>query len=192
MSGDKALSDIDELSTQARRRGKRLKVLWAESFRQRMRGEVAPSLFPWQRAEEAARIARQVWSLGPGPVSTDTLSDLFCVGKKFINHAGDYCGSMAAGFRNGDSDFKVFQDSPHPTSRRFALMRLVGDHLQSPESERLLPAVNAKTHRQKFQRAFAQEFLCPYSELADYFGSPESRMRKRLKTPGIISTYRRE
>jgi Zn-dependent peptidase ImmA (M78 family) len=35
----------------------------------------------------------------------------------------------------------------------------------------LLPATRLYTQRQKFQRAFAQEFLCPYTELKSYLGS---------------------
>jgi len=38
----------------------------------------------------------------------------------------------------------------------------------------LLPATpHSKTRRQKFQRAFAQEFLCPYSDLVSYLNSAE-------------------
>ena len=70
---------------------------------------------------------------------------------------------MNAGFRNGDpNSFSVFLRGPIPASRRFALLRLVGDHLTAPRDDKLLPAARyAKTQRQKFQRAFAQEFLVP-------------------------------
>ena len=37
--------------------------------------------------------------------------------------------------------------------------------------ERLLPATMAKTSRQKFQRAFAQEFLCPVEALIQTIGT---------------------
>jgi Zn-dependent peptidase ImmA (M78 family) len=44
---------------------------------------------------------------------------------------------------------------------------MIGDHLYFTNQERLLPATHAKTSRQKFQRAFAQEFLCPFDALME-------------------------
>ena len=45
----------------------------------------------------------------------------------------------------------------------------MADHLTIPDDERLLPATDSKTGRQKFQRAFAQEFLCPFDDLMSHF-----------------------
>lgn len=58
-----------------------------------------------------------------------------------------------------------------PTSRRFAFLRLVGDHLTSTPEDMLLPATEARTARQKIQRAFAQEFLCPFRDLRAFLGT---------------------
>ena len=60
-----------------------------------------------------------------------------------------------------------------PTSRRFALARLVGDHVYSDAQEILLPATHAKTVRQKFQRAFAQHFLCPIDDLLGFLNTDD-------------------
>ena len=62
---------------------------------------------------------------------------------------------------------------PHPRGRRFALARLVGDHVVAKPADQWLPATETKTERQKFQRAFAQEFLCPYSELSEFLGTDQ-------------------
>jgi Zn-dependent peptidase ImmA (M78 family) len=43
----------------------------------------------------------------------------------------------------------------------------LGDHLSYSNGERLIPATDAKTSRQQFQRAFAQEFLCPFDALLE-------------------------
>jgi len=48
---------------------------------------------------------------------------------------------------------------------------LIADGLVAPDGERLLPATAAKTSRQKFQRSFAQEFLCPSKALLERLGS---------------------
>ena len=41
----------------------------------------------------------------------------------------------------------------------------MGDFLATSDAERLLPATATKTARQKFQRAFAQQLLCPVDDL---------------------------
>ncbi|MBV5327846.1 MAG: hypothetical protein JZU65_09435 [Chlorobium sp.] len=51
-----------------------------------------------------------------------------------------------------------------------ALLRLVGDRLYSPDTDKFLPVTTVNTARQKFQRAFAQEFLCPSNALKDFIG----------------------
>ena len=58
-----------------------------------------------------------------------------------------------------------------PTGQRFELCRLIADALIAPDGELLLPATTAYTSRQKFQRAFAQEFLCPFESLMERLGS---------------------
>lgn len=58
----------------------------------------------------------------------------------------------------------------HRLGRRFELARLLGDYLVADDSDRWLPVTDAKTVRQKFQRAFAAEFLCPIAALLDLLG----------------------
>lgn len=53
------------------------------------------------------------------------------------------------------------------TGRRFELARLLGDRHTNGLKERLLPATRAYTYRQKLQRAFAAELLCPFSALEE-------------------------
>lgn len=55
--------------------------------------------------------------------------------------------------------------------RRFELARLLGDALHADGSNRWLPATDAKTARQKMQRAFAIEFLCPIEHLQAYLAN---------------------
>lgn len=135
---------------------------------------VRATLFPWQLGEAAARIARRVWSLD-GVVSTEAMVDTFGFRPDLINEPPKAKGPMSAGFRvKGISDhINVFLNSPYHENRRFALMRIIGDNLTAPLDDRLLPVPNIKTYRQKFQRAFAQEFLCPYEELRQFLNCAE-------------------
>ncbi len=136
--------------------------------------EINQTDVPWRRAAQAARIARSVWGLPSGPVSTSTMSDLFGVplSQSLVNDspASIELRSLSAGLRENEdaSTFRVSLGQRRETGRRFTLSRLVGDSLMAAPDEALLPSTQAKTSRQKFQRAFAQEFLCPIDDLREY------------------------
>jgi hypothetical protein len=128
---------------------------------------------PWERAERAATTAREIWCLNGSPLSNDTLTALVGASSSLItgSAAGDV--PMPAARRDAHTD-RVWTAVLRPRQKegkRFELCRLIADGLVAPEDERLMPATHAKTSRQKFQRAFAQEFLCPTSALLERLGS---------------------
>ena len=143
-----------------------------EVIRRRVKSESGDSHAPWVRAERAARIAREAWGLNV-PISTKEFCDLFGIPKDRIL-AGQNRSDirLAAGVRNDSNpdSFNVLLTRSHPNSRRFGLARLVGDHIVTGEEDTLLPATDSRTSRQKFQRAFAQELLCPFEELNEFLG----------------------
>jgi hypothetical protein len=140
---------------------------------------MSPPLLPWEKGYAIAAKARAYWGLPPGKVSNGTLMELFGVSEKILLPAETPMDlPVSAGFRNrdwgwvlprrqgrGESTFSVWLSKSWATGRRFELARLVGDHLYSRDAEWLLPATGAKTARQKVQRAFAQQFLCPIEDL---------------------------
>jgi hypothetical protein len=170
-SVEKALQDITTLWEDTLRHTTQLRIDSFENLRNRILQEVQPSQLPWQRAEIAAKILREYWSLPSGPITTTALCERLSVSDDIILRADGPTAPMQAGFRNGEADYvKVFLSKPLPVSRRFALSRLIGDHLITSGNERLLPLTGMKTVRQKFQKAFAQELLCPYNELKEFLG----------------------
>ena len=79
----------------------------------------------------------------------------------------------------------------------------MGDYLYHANGDRLIPATEARTSRQQFQRAFAQEFLCPIealqekiqtdqpdeediAEAADHFGVSPLLVRTTLVNKGEL------
>ena len=68
---------------------------------------------------------------------------------------------------DNDKIVDFYFESKWKTNNRFALARLIGDNLLKSSAEQLLPATKAKTARQQFQRAFSQEFLCPFDALME-------------------------
>ena len=51
---------------------------------------------------------------------------------------------------------------------RFEAARLLCDELIAPDSDKWLPATDSRTSRQKIQRAFAAELLCPINSLDEF------------------------
>ena len=143
-----------------------------EEIRRRVKSESSDSQVPWVRAERAAQIAREAWGV-PVPISTEQLCDLFGIPRdRILTGQIKSDTRLTAGVRsesNPDS-FNVLLSRSHPNSRRFGLARLVADHIVTDEEDTLLPATDSKTSRQKFQRAFAQELLCPFEELQEFLG----------------------
>ena len=144
-----------------------------DDVRRRIGEECDALQAPWRRAESAASIAREKWDMRL-PVSTETFCDILGIRHPdFLRDKSGGQGSFMAGFREaGSTDrFLASINSKYSTSRRFELARLVADHLAAREEDMLLPGTRSMTSRQKFQRAFAQEFLCPFTELEEYLGT---------------------
>jgi len=132
----------------------------------------SPGSRPWQQASRLARHARQAWDLGAGPLSNKQLAKLLGAKPTLFDAAPKADAPLPLllrGKSNGAVEFHL--NRQHPTSRRFAACRLVGDHLHRPSHGRLIPATEVKTARQQFQRAFAQELLCPHDALRDFLNT---------------------
>ncbi len=128
----------------------------------------ANSGMPWKRGAELARRARESWGLGRKPISKKKLAGLLDSSPDIFTEKTIAPTQMPIGFRVEDGNaLDIYLDRRPATTRRFAVSRLLGDHLYSHYQEKLIPATQAKTFRQKVQRAFAQEFLCPYDALVE-------------------------
>lgn len=85
---------------------------------------------------------------------------------------------MGLAIRRGGTDnlTLLFRKRNRP-GVRFEAARFIVGHLLASPRERWLPAKDAKTARQKVQRAFAAEFLCPFDALEKFLEgdfSPEA------------------
>jgi hypothetical protein len=122
---------------------------------------------PWRLGSDAARALREQEKLGQGPLLNDRLAQLSGIspttlqerleGAEFAFSIDDETGQAG----------RVVLRSRYEQGRRFEVARLLGDRLTSGLAERLLPATRAYTYRQKVQRAFAAELLCPFEALEE-------------------------
>mgnify|MGYP000222865382 CR=1 FL=1 len=177
---DTILYEIDELVTQGQSIAQPITIPSCTDIRIRMKEKNARQhAQPWQRAEAVAEIVRNAWDIGPrDPISTETFSNVVELDPAFLATSGEEKDAlpMSVGFRSQerqDSMLVALHRKPI-TSRRFALARIIGDYFYTVPEDRFLPATNAATVRQKFQRAFAQELLCPYEALISIVGEHPS------------------
>ncbi len=129
----------------------------------------ARQLPPWRRAIDTAQMARRTWGLGDGPLDNGMLAAIADMPPESLESGSadtvPYSATRAADDHGGRIVFRT----GHRHGRRFALGRLLGDLLYSPrEPLTLAAATDARTGRQKFQRAFAQELLCPFAALSEF------------------------
>jgi hypothetical protein len=136
----------------------------------------------WRLGYEAARAVRRECGLELGPLSSDRLAELCAVSPRALEPSSAEA-SAGAGLAFALDDERrtagrIVLRSKWEEGRRFELARLLGDRVASGLHERLLPSTRAYTYRQKVQRAFAAELLCPFEALEEALGgdySPEAR-----------------
>jgi Zn-dependent peptidase ImmA (M78 family) len=128
---------------------------------------VLPTEPPWLRAEEVARSYRKSLGVDSGPISNKKLGELLNAQIPFAPSSPPMASGLTGGYRNGNSAGRVslLVRNARPDSQRFYLARVMGAALHLPSDQHVLPVSNAGTALQKFERAFAAEFLCPWDEL---------------------------
>ena len=136
---------------------------------------------PTELGHQAALNIRKSWALDLNPLPSKLFTDHLGLSERFLNQNDSPLNSpIDFGIRKSESVHCVIRGK-WETSRRFALARLLGDCLYSPQEDLLLPLTKAKTARQKFQRAFAQELLCPLEGIQEVL-SNGSCAEERVET----------
>jgi hypothetical protein len=119
----------------------------------------------WKRGVAAAVELREQEKLGAAPVSNHRLCELAGVVAGTLTGGQKKTAALSFKLDSGETRGAIVLRSRYETGRRFGLARLIGDSLTATSKGRLLPATSTYTYRQKLQRAFAGEFLCPFDTL---------------------------
>ena len=141
---------------------------------------------PWQLAVRAAGQLRQHLRVPPGPIRNPRLSEVLGISIERLATQRAWPPSVPYGLRLRDASGnanRLALRSRWAHSRRFELCRSLGDIIWSG-NDPLGPLSAAKSGRQKFQRAFAQEFLCPFDDLRAYIPNEDPTGRRHQRTLG--------
>lgn len=123
----------------------------------------------WLVAQAAAHTCRSQWKLSLDTVDNGRLAELYGVNKQLFTNDPTSKNMPASFYSRAES--KVVIQRRNEVGRRFAVARLIGDELLTNATGQFSVAAESKTYRQKFQRAFAAELLCPTERLIDYLGN---------------------
>jgi hypothetical protein len=123
----------------------------------------------WMRGKEIARTLRRRLAMDGHPVSDSTLCDVLGISpERMLDAPNSAAVPLGLAVRQGQEHLSLHPRRRSVPGRRFELARFVCDHLIAAEKDRWLPVTDGKTSRQKVQRAFAAEFLCPVDDLTSY------------------------
>lgn len=107
----------------------------------------------------AAREARLRANLRHGAIDDKRLAEIAGVSRSVLKSAPDK-QPISFTLRESSTGDRIVLSGKRAENRRFDLARLIGDRLIWG-SQPMRPSTNARTYRQKAQRAFAAEFLAP-------------------------------
>jgi hypothetical protein len=124
---------------------------------------------PWEEGQTLAQVARRAAHLGQGPITDKDLGDILRLSRSALRGDGTPTKQpLGLAVRDPGSDqLRLSFRRANPVARRFEAARFIGETLRVTDEENWFPTTDSKTDRQKIQRAFASEFLCPFDELRE-------------------------
>ena len=149
----------------------------------------------WKVGESAAQALRKQERLGLEHLTDQRLCDLVGVSQDALEPGAE--GTKVVAFMLYEPKHtSVVLRSRNQAGRRFELARLIGDRALVGNGM-LFPATSTSSYRQKVQRAFAAELLCPWEaakpmlhdvvseddamDVADYFGVSPLLLMNRIE-----------
>ncbi len=122
----------------------------------------------WKRGAAAARALRAQEAMADAPIDNSRLADMSGVDEViFTEPVRESTRGTKLSFVIGEvgERGRMVVRSKWETGRRFEVARLLGDQIDRGQGK-LIAATASHTYRQKMQRAFAAELLCPVDAIA--------------------------
>ena len=135
-----------------------------------------PVKAPWQRAKEVASFVRKEIGNEENPITNKSLCDLLGLQElEYDAWQPPKRQPISVAVPLKEDGFSYHPRKKYPTAKRFELARLMGDYLLYGNcGKSWLASTDIRTSRQKYQRAFAAEFLCPLDSLQVYLNNDYS------------------
>ena len=126
----------------------------------------------WRIGKKFAHSVRREAGLCDGPITDEELVNLAGTSCSAIEH-GESSVPISWVYAPSGSRAQVVLRGRSRTGRRFDMARVIGDrvfgHTQCVSDEPLSPATRSYSYRQKAQRSFAAELLCPWHAIEGQF-----------------------
>lgn len=120
---------------------------------------------PWEMAEAAATELRSIIGVTRGPLNRTVFADVFKARWDDLKLSTATAKKLPYGARiGGEKKSRVALQTLTPHNRRFELARQFGDAVWQKDTDFGIVS-RSKSDRQKFQRAFARSFLCPFEDI---------------------------
>jgi len=125
---------------------------------------------PWERGTRLAAEVRAKIGLPSGPLSKRSLEDLLNTKLPLAKSTWTGGRGLSGGYRNGHDGGRtaLLVTNNREDNQRFFLARVIAAAVINPTDQHVLAVSDAATALQKIERAFAQEFLCPWKELDEF------------------------
>ena len=128
---------------------------------------------PWLLALGAANQLRHRLGVPSGPIRNTRLSEIVGTNVECLKTKRRSTFDIPYALRlRQETGSRLALRSTWSHTRRFELCRSLGDIIWSRD-DAMCPLSAAKSERQKYQRAFAQGFLCPFADLQAYIDTDE-------------------
>ena len=122
----------------------------------------------WKTGQSAAQALREQERLSLDPLTNQRLCDLAGVSEQTLDPDAVATRIVAFMLHQNQQSSRIVLRSRNLPGRRFELARLLGDRALVGDGS-LSPATSTSSYRQKVQRAFAAELLCPWEAAEPMF-----------------------
>jgi hypothetical protein len=127
---------------------------------------------PWAAGRRTARKLREILGGKTGPIDDAMLHSLLGIKARALDDMPADDTPIGLGVRHPQGAAAILHfRKRNPAGIRFECARFLAESLSAPAEDLWLPLTDRATARQKFQRAFAAEFLAPIDEVSDRLGS---------------------
>lgn len=149
---------------------------------------ISSALPAWELGSQLAQTVRQKLGNLGNPISSKYLAELMAVNEQVLDESTNNPLQVGYTLKTSTIQGKINLTGKRETGRRFDLARLLADQLLFVD-DKLALAAPSTSYRQKMQRAFAAELLCPINLLQDGFDTQLSKEKQEEQQEDLAEHF---